>query len=285
MWETLTQQVDDLNGLIHRQGRLGQPDQLFILQPPGKLFYAFHAIDEVGDLWCVTSGAFYLFVAFVANQKDVVAIAVEAHCFTVNFGHQWTRCIQGQLLAAFCFLAHSGRNAVCGKYEVRTFWCLGGFFDENDSTLSQRLNNVLVVNNLLTHINWCAVFVQCLFNCLNCTIHTGTIAAGCRQENILSCLSHAPRLSQLHLRQQTGCHARQFAQEPGRSHMAQTVNSPEAPWPVGKVNDQVKGWIEKLGFLWVEGQLTQINIKSTWKLSYLTLRDIEQQKSVQLTCP
>lgn len=67
--------------------------------------------------------------------------------------------------------------------------------------------------------------------------------------------------------------------------MAQSVNSPEAPWPVGKVNDQVKGWIEKLGFLWVEGQLTQINIKSTWKLSYLTLRDVEQQKSVQLTCP
>src|SRR5699024_2887280 len=67
--------------------------------------------------------------------------------------------------------------------------------------------------------------------------------------------------------------------------MAQTVNSPAAPWPVGKVNDQVKGWIEKLGFLWVEGQLTRINIKSTWKLSYLTLRDIEQQKSAQLTCP
>ena len=67
--------------------------------------------------------------------------------------------------------------------------------------------------------------------------------------------------------------------------MTQSVNSPEAPWPVGKVNDQVKGWIEKLGFLWVEGQLTQINIKPTWKLSYLTLRDVEQQKSVQLTCP
>ncbi|MFH0412439.1 exodeoxyribonuclease VII large subunit [Corynebacterium sp. L4756] len=67
--------------------------------------------------------------------------------------------------------------------------------------------------------------------------------------------------------------------------MAQSVNSAESPWPVGKVNDQVKGWIEKLGFLWVEGQLTQINVKPTWKLSYLTLRDVEQQKSVQLTCP
>ncbi|MEX3626605.1 exodeoxyribonuclease VII large subunit [Corynebacterium sp. LK2514] len=63
------------------------------------------------------------------------------------------------------------------------------------------------------------------------------------------------------------------------------ANTPDTPWPVGKVNDQVKGWIERLGFLWVEGQLTQINVKNTWKLSYLTLRDVEQEKSVQLTCP
>jgi exodeoxyribonuclease VII, large subunit len=53
---------------------------------------------------------------------------------------------------------------------------------------------------------------------------------------------------------------------------------------VGQVNDQVKGWIERLGYLWVEGQLTQINYKPTWKLSYLTLRDVQQEKSVQLTC-
>lgn len=63
------------------------------------------------------------------------------------------------------------------------------------------------------------------------------------------------------------------------------ANTPDTPWPVGKVNDQVKGWIERLGFLWVEGQLTQINVKNSWKLSYLTLRDVEQEKSVQLTCP
>jgi len=65
----------------------------------------------------------------------------------------------------------------------------------------------------------------------------------------------------------------------------QPANTPETPWPVGKVNDQVKGWIERLGYLWVEGQLTQINFKPTWKLSYLTLRDVQQEKSVQLTCP
>ena len=67
--------------------------------------------------------------------------------------------------------------------------------------------------------------------------------------------------------------------------MNQPANTPETPWPVGKGHDQVKGWIERLGYLWVEGQLTQINFKPTWKLSYLTLRDVQQEKSVQLTCP
>ncbi|MDO5032801.1 exodeoxyribonuclease VII large subunit [Corynebacterium sp.] len=66
--------------------------------------------------------------------------------------------------------------------------------------------------------------------------------------------------------------------------MNQPANTAETPWPVGKVNDQVKGWIERLGFLWVEGQLTQVNVKPSWKLSYLTLRDVSVEKSVQLTC-
>lgn len=63
--------------------------------------------------------------------------------------------------------------------------------------------------------------------------------------------------------------------------MAQS--SPEQPWPVSRLNKSVKGWIEKLGHLWVEGQLTQVNYKSSWKLSYLTLRDTQQEISVQLT--
>lgn len=62
------------------------------------------------------------------------------------------------------------------------------------------------------------------------------------------------------------------------------ASTSESPWPVRKVNSTVKGWIERLGFLWVEGQLTQVNMKPSWKLSYLTLRDTEEQASVQLTC-
>ncbi|WKD57931.1 Exodeoxyribonuclease 7 large subunit [Corynebacterium capitovis DSM 44611] len=60
-------------------------------------------------------------------------------------------------------------------------------------------------------------------------------------------------------------------------------NTADSPWPVARLNQTVKQWIERLGFLWVEGQLTQVNVKPTWKLSYLTLRDTQEQISVQLT--
>lgn len=63
------------------------------------------------------------------------------------------------------------------------------------------------------------------------------------------------------------------------------VNSAEQPWLVREVNSKVKSWIDRLGFIWVEGQITQLNVKPSWKNSYITLRDPEVEASVQLTCP
>lgn len=60
--------------------------------------------------------------------------------------------------------------------------------------------------------------------------------------------------------------------------------SAESPWPVHVVNEKVKGWIERLGHLWVEGQITQVNMKPSWKLSYITLRDVSVEQSIPLTC-
>lgn len=59
----------------------------------------------------------------------------------------------------------------------------------------------------------------------------------------------------------------------------------ESPWPVRVVNTKIKEWIERLGHVWVEGQITQVNQKPTWRFSYLTLRDVEEEVSVQVTCP
>ncbi len=67
--------------------------------------------------------------------------------------------------------------------------------------------------------------------------------------------------------------------------VAEGANSEQHPWPVAHLNAKVKAWIERLGFVWVEGQITQVNIKSTWKLSYITLRDVQDESSVQVTLP
>ncbi|WP_026209463.1 exodeoxyribonuclease VII large subunit [Corynebacterium caspium] len=67
--------------------------------------------------------------------------------------------------------------------------------------------------------------------------------------------------------------------------MSKVVTGVDNPLPVRDVNSMVKGWIERLGHVWVEGQLTQVNMKPSWKLSYLTLRDTEAEASVQVTCP
>ncbi|CAB0498734.1 exodeoxyribonuclease VII large subunit [Corynebacterium diphtheriae] len=66
--------------------------------------------------------------------------------------------------------------------------------------------------------------------------------------------------------------------------MAAQPNAPESAWPVRELNSKVKSWIERLGHLWVEGQITQLNMKPIWKFSYITLRDPEAEASVQLTC-
>ncbi|APT92841.1 exodeoxyribonuclease VII large subunit [Corynebacterium phocae] len=67
--------------------------------------------------------------------------------------------------------------------------------------------------------------------------------------------------------------------------MAQVSSTPEAPWSVAKVNGAVKGWIDRLGYLWVEGQLAQVNYKPTWAFAFVTLRDTQQEKSIALRIP
>lgn len=73
-----------------------------------------------------------------------------------------------------------------------------------------------------------------------------------------------------------------MAEQPNATQR-QGASSPEAPWSVTKLNNSVKGWIERLGWIWVEGQLTQVNTKPSWRYSYLTLRDTQAETSVQLT--
>ena len=48
---------------------------------------------------------------------------------------------------------------------------------------------------------------------------------------------------------------------------------------------KVQQWIQRLGDVWVEGQLTQINARPNTATAFLVLRDPAADVSLTLTCP
>ncbi len=61
-------------------------------------------------------------------------------------------------------------------------------------------------------------------------------------------------------------------------------NSAENPFPVRAVAIRVAGWIDKLGTVWVEGQLAQITMRPDSKTVFMVLRDPAADMSLTVTC-
>ncbi|HET8559340.1 MAG TPA: exodeoxyribonuclease VII large subunit [Marmoricola sp.] len=61
--------------------------------------------------------------------------------------------------------------------------------------------------------------------------------------------------------------------------------SPEHPAPVRQIAQAIAGWIDRLGAVWVEGQLTQLSRRDGMSTVFMTLRDRVADLSVTLTCP
>jgi exodeoxyribonuclease VII large subunit len=61
--------------------------------------------------------------------------------------------------------------------------------------------------------------------------------------------------------------------------------SPEQPWPVRTVARKISDWINRLGSIWVEGQVTQISARPGTGTAFLTLRDPAADLSMTVTCP
>ncbi|MFC9786359.1 exodeoxyribonuclease VII large subunit [Rhodococcus sp. NPDC127528] len=70
----------------------------------------------------------------------------------------------------------------------------------------------------------------------------------------------------------------------GTRPSAQTSNSAESPWPVRSVATKVAQWIDRLGSIWVEGQITQIKVRPGTRTAFLVLRDPSADMSLSVTC-
>ncbi len=60
--------------------------------------------------------------------------------------------------------------------------------------------------------------------------------------------------------------------------------SAEAPIPVAEVSRLIGGWIDRLGAVWVEGQITQLSRRPGAGVVFLTLRDPSRDVSISVTC-
>ncbi|MBV8348659.1 MAG: exodeoxyribonuclease VII large subunit [Mycolicibacterium sp.] len=66
--------------------------------------------------------------------------------------------------------------------------------------------------------------------------------------------------------------------------MTTPPNSAENPWPVRAVATRVAKWIDRLGVVWVEGQLTQLTVRPDSKTVFMVLRDVAADMSLTITC-
>lgn len=58
----------------------------------------------------------------------------------------------------------------------------------------------------------------------------------------------------------------------------------ESPAPVRQIATAIAGWIDRLGAVWVEGQIAQVNRRPGMQTVFLTLRDAIADISVPVTC-
>ena len=61
--------------------------------------------------------------------------------------------------------------------------------------------------------------------------------------------------------------------------------SPEHPAPVRQISQAIASWVDRLGAVWIEGQVAQISRRGGSNTVFLTLRDKLADVSVAVTCP
>jgi exodeoxyribonuclease VII large subunit len=61
-------------------------------------------------------------------------------------------------------------------------------------------------------------------------------------------------------------------------------SSPESPLPLRRISQALADWIGRLGEVWVEGQVAQFVRRPGVQTYFLTLRDVDANISIQVTC-
>ena len=149
----------------------------------------------IGSLTC---GALDLLVAFVADEQNVVIVAGESLRFLVHLRDQGARRVDRAQVPLGSRVVDGRRHTVRREHEQRSLGNLVGFVDEDHALIFERLDDVAIVDDLLTHVDGCAVLLEGLLDGLDRAVDAGAVAARLGEEHALgAALAGGRRISRV----------------------------------------------------------------------------------------
>ena len=174
--EALAQALDDAAGLVHRERGLGdEGDVLGVLEHQRvDVRLGLHEDDPIGRL---AHRALDLLVAVVADEDDRVARGGEAARLDMHLRDERAGRVDRLQPQRPGVLVHDRRHAVRGEDRDRPLGDLGLAVDEDRAALAQPLDDVLVVDDLLAHVDGRPVALERALDRLDRAIDARAVAA------------------------------------------------------------------------------------------------------------
>ena len=217
----------------------------------------------------LAGGALDLLVALVADQQDVVVVGGEALRLVVHLGDQRAGGVDRLQAALGGLLVHHRGDAVGGEHDGRALGHLVELLDEDRAAGLQVGHHVLVVHDLLAHVDRRAVEVERLLDGDHGPVDARRSSRAARRG--------ARRGRPRRARGRAAYPGRVMAPIVGAGHLG----SPTWPWrPPRSIRRRCARSPRRSasgstgsGAVWVEGQVTQISRRGGMNTVFLTLRD------------
>lgn len=261
--ESFAQASHRLHGLVHRQRRLRQPyDAIGILNL--ERIHGPRSVNEGDTIGSLAGCTLDLLVSGVTNEQDLVVVACESHGLAVDFGDQRTRGIDGLQTALFGGNHNRGRDTVRTEDEACSLRRLAHLVNENCTTLFKFGNHVNVVHNLFANVDRGSKRFERSFHGNDGPIYTCAVSARRCQQDALG-FAHSDESTAV-----------------GRlgypCTMTDDQSTAESPWSVATLTGKLKAYIDRLGLVWVEGEITQISHGKMGRFG--TLRDLTEETAM-----
>ena len=192
MREALAQAGDDRARLVDRERRLRDVGELALVVDLERVDVGL-GLDQHDVVGRLAHRALDLLVAGVADQDDRVVLGGELQRLAVDLGHQRARRVDRLQLPALGVRVHRRRDAVGGEDGDRA---LGDrvveLVDEDRAALAQGLDDVLVVHDLLAHVDRRAVQLERALDGLDGAVDARAVAARSGEQEFLGRVHQPP---------------------------------------------------------------------------------------------